>query len=81
MVTSSPEKCTACGLCVRICHESCMSLVEGVLMIARDICSTCTQCIAVCPRQALSWQGTAPAVYEPARLPRPEAALFASRLG
>jgi nitroreductase len=34
-----------------------MALNEGRLEIDHALCSTCTQCVAVCPAQALSWDG------------------------
>ena len=57
MVIIDKEKCGGCGTCVDICHESCMYLVEGKVQINYDFCSTCTQCVAVCPSLALSWKG------------------------
>jgi nitroreductase/NAD-dependent dihydropyrimidine dehydrogenase PreA subunit len=72
MVVIDGEKCTGCGSCVRICHESCMSLEEGVASIEYEYCSTCSQCVAICPEQALSWDGVAAEPFDPARVPTPE---------
>ena len=33
------------------------------------MCSTCTHCIAICPTQALSWNGQAPKAINPSLLP------------
>jgi nitroreductase len=44
-----------------------MALDEGRLEIDQALCSTCTQCIAVCPTQALSWEGVPPVRYDEAR--------------
>jgi ferredoxin len=71
-VVIDKEKCTGCGACVRICHESCMSLVEGTVSIDEEFCSTCSQCVAICPEQALSWDGVPPTAFDEARLPSPE---------
>jgi len=69
MIVVDAEKCTGCGLCVRICHEHCIALVDGSVSVDDEYCSTCTQCIAVCPRQAVSWDGIQPEAYEKRRLP------------
>ncbi|UCC65518.1 MAG: nitroreductase family protein, partial [Anaerolineae bacterium] len=47
-------------------------LEDGVLYIDHDLCSTCTQCIALCPTLALSWDGVEPLPHEGQRLPTPE---------
>jgi ferredoxin len=72
MVIIDEEKCIACGSCVEICHEHCMTLEDGTLRIDREVCSTCTQCVAICPEQALSWEGVPPVPFDEARLPAPE---------
>ena len=72
MVVVDGEKCTACGSCVRICHEGCMTLVDGAASIDYEYCSTCSQCVAVCPEQALSWDGVAPEPFDAERVPTPE---------
>jgi nitroreductase/NAD-dependent dihydropyrimidine dehydrogenase PreA subunit len=73
MVIVDKEKCVGCGLCERICHEHCIHLVNlnnhKEIEIDQFLCSTCTQCIAICPRQALSWNGINPAVFEKERIP------------
>ena len=55
MITYDNKKCKQCGLCIKTCHEYCISLVNGAIKINHDLCSSCTQCIAICPSQALSW--------------------------
>jgi nitroreductase/NAD-dependent dihydropyrimidine dehydrogenase PreA subunit len=69
MIVVDKEKCTKCGQCVRICHESCMVLGEHSVSIDYELCSTCTQCVAICPEKALSWDGVAPVAYDETRLP------------
>jgi nitroreductase len=45
---------------------------DAVAQIDHEICSTCTQCVAVCPQRALSWDGVPPAAYDDSRLPGAE---------
>jgi ferredoxin len=72
MIVADEDKCTGCGLCVKICHEHCMVLNDDTISINYYLCSTCTQCIAVCPQQAISWDGVPPVAYDKTRLPSPE---------
>jgi nitroreductase/NAD-dependent dihydropyrimidine dehydrogenase PreA subunit len=72
MITVSQEKCTRCGLCQDICHESCISLDENGPRVDYHLCSTCTQCVAICPSQALAWDGVPAQAFERAMLPTPD---------
>jgi nitroreductase/NAD-dependent dihydropyrimidine dehydrogenase PreA subunit len=72
MITLEKDKCSCCGLCATICHQHCIQMDDGGPMIASEFCSTCTQCIAICPTQALAWNHTQPEAYERQRLPLPE---------
>jgi nitroreductase len=49
-----------------------MRLTDEILSIDYELCSTCTQCIAVCPEQALAWNGVSPVAFDETRLPSPE---------
>ncbi len=69
MITIDSNKCTKCGLCRSICHQGCIAIANDKLTIDRSLCSTCTQYIAICPQQALSWNGVSPVAYEVTRLP------------
>lgn len=69
MITIEQEKCTACGICVDICHEYCMQIEDNILTINHTFCSLCTQCIAVCPQQVLSWDGVEPEPFNKANFP------------
>ena len=71
MIVVDDDKCTGCGLCVKICHEHCVSFIEDAVSITHELCSTCTQCIAVCPTLAISWDGIPPVAYDESRLPSP----------
>jgi Fe-S-cluster-containing hydrogenase component 2 len=76
MVVIESEKCVGCGLCARICHEDCILLANGngnqVKRNNHSLCSTCTQCIAVCPQGALSWNHTPPTPNDKSLLPSGE---------
>ncbi len=71
MVTVDTQKCTGCGTCAAVCHEDCMSLQNGKIEIYYPYCSTCAQCIAICPSRALRWGDVEPAPFEPDLLPTP----------
>lgn len=71
MIKVDQEKCNACGICVRICHEYCLHLENDILIIDYKYCSTCTQCIAVCPKQALTWDDVKPEVFNRSLYPDP----------
>ncbi len=71
MITFHQDRCSGCGLCVDNCHESSLALVEGAIQIDRVLCDACAQCIAICPRQALAWDGTPPVAFERSLLPAP----------
>jgi nitroreductase len=72
MIVVDRDKCTGCGLCVKICHEHGVVLADGWPSINSDVCSTCAQCIAVCPQRGLSWDQVPPTAFDRAQLPSPE---------
>lgn len=72
MITYSPDSCTLCGMCSAICHEGCITINQDSLSIDHSMCSTCTQCIAVCPQQALSWDHVPPERFQKRNLPTPQ---------
>ncbi len=71
MIMVFKDLCTGCGLCGKICHEHCIALIDNFPSINHKICSTCTQCIAICPNQVLSWKGQAPITNDKTLLPSP----------
>ncbi len=81
MIVVDSDKCTGCGLCAKICHEHAIVLADGAPSINNEVCSTCAQCIAVCPQRGLSWDRVPPTAFDRAHLPSPEQLdeLFAER--
>ena len=69
MVTIIEENCTGCGSCIDICHESCMSLLDGKIQINDNLCSTCTQYVAICTHFALQWENIPAEKYDMELLP------------
>lgn len=69
MIVIDQKKCNGCGLCTKICHESCMQFYNNFLYIDHKYCSTCTQCIAICPEQALSWDNIKPESFDKSLYP------------
>jgi nitroreductase len=49
-----------------------MVLTQGTVSLDDELCSTCTQCIAICPQQALSWDHVPPVTFDQTRLPSPQ---------
>jgi len=72
MIIIDADRCTACGLCEKICHEHCLHLVGGKPVIQTEFCSSCTQCVAVCPQRGLTWDHAMVTPFERKRLPSAE---------
>jgi nitroreductase len=49
-----------------------VTLVDGTVSIDYEHCSTCSQCVAICPEWALSWDGVEPDPFDVDRVPTPE---------
>jgi Fe-S-cluster-containing hydrogenase component 2 len=47
------EKCTGCGLCVNVCPEDAISMVNDKAVIDVNKCSECKGCYHVCPQGAI----------------------------
>lgn len=46
------EKCTKCGLCVKICRGT-LAMSDGGPTVDKNLCIECGHCVAVCPNGAL----------------------------
>ena len=49
-----PEKCTNCGLCVRVCFEQSPVEKDGSTRIRAERCVGCGLCASVCPQGAIA---------------------------
>ena len=48
-------KCDGCGLCVIVCRQHGLVLIDGVVSIVETVeCDWCTQCEAVCIHEAIT---------------------------
>ena len=72
MIAIDGERCTGCGLCAMICHNCCIVVSGGMARINEALCDRCTQCVAICPYRALSWDGVPPVPADRTRLPSSE---------
>lgn len=55
------ELCTGCGLCVRVCPDETIGLVDERAEVIGDQCFQCGHCLAVCPVGAISVAALDPA--------------------
>ena len=48
------EKCNGCGLCVEVCQQDGLQLVDRVVVfVGGDACTWCGLCEAVCTESAI----------------------------
>jgi len=47
------EICIGCGLCMRLCPQRAVSIVQGKAHIDQIMCTNCRRCQEVCPRGAI----------------------------
>lgn len=47
------EKCTGCGLCIKVCPHETLSLVDGKAAVTGDTSLNCGHCMAACPAGAV----------------------------
>ena len=47
------DKCTLCGVCLRICDQKCFEIQKEHFTITMKGCSSCGLCADVCPEKAI----------------------------
>jgi electron transfer flavoprotein alpha subunit/NAD-dependent dihydropyrimidine dehydrogenase PreA subunit len=52
MLVIDPEKCNACGLCVKSCPFGAIAVNDEVAQV-NELCTLCGACVNVCPQAAL----------------------------
>jgi NADPH-dependent glutamate synthase beta subunit-like oxidoreductase/ferredoxin len=83
------DACTSCGQCTRGCPTSALTLVPGATPAIRldpARCTRCGVCVQLCPESAIAmqravWEERLTAVPDPAALPVPARARFATPVG
>ena len=51
------EKCSGCGICVNVCHESAIQMVNGKAKLVReDFCDGLGDCLPACPEGAIRFE-------------------------
>jgi len=53
MLTIELDRCDGCGVCVEVCPEGAISLVDGVARIDSASCTECEVCVQACPSGAI----------------------------
>ena len=59
-ITVDEGLCNGCGLCVEICKDSSLQMVNGKARASGNPvfgCFGCGQCMAICPKDAISIEG------------------------
>lgn len=56
-VVINPDKCVACGLCVKDCVSGIISIENGAAVAGEMGCIACGHCEAICPQNAVELTG------------------------
>jgi uncharacterized Fe-S center protein len=64
--TIKTDKCTGCGMCVKVCAQKALEVVDGKISIDLTKCAGCGECILECAAEALSitWNESGKSVQE-----------------
>ena len=48
------EKCSSCGMCVKICPASTLEMIDKIVRMKQPSeCMMCSDCVAICPEDAI----------------------------
>ena len=57
IITIDEEKCDGCGICVAICHEGAIGIVDGkAKLLSDEYCDGLGNCLPECPKDAISFE-------------------------
>jgi len=65
----SPEYCTYCGLCAKICNFSALVVLESKVLVFNELCHSCGACSFMCLYAAISEVNHPIGVIEETQLP------------
>lgn len=65
MIRIDAGKCVGCGLCAEDCVREILSVQDGTAVLLSEDCLDCGHCVAICPRGAVTMDGTAPGEVVP----------------
>ena len=56
MIVVHEEKCTGCGICVKVCPTGALSMVSNIARLEEDKCTLCGSCVSSCPFGAITME-------------------------
>jgi electron transfer flavoprotein alpha subunit len=62
MIVIHEEKCTGCGICVKVCPTGALSMVSNIARLEEDKCTLCGSCVSSCPFGAITMERKAQTV-------------------
>ena len=74
-ITIHPQKCNGCGLCVQVCKDFSLQIVDQKVALTGDPlfgCVGCGHCMAICPTKAIEINGRELSAYDLFKLPDKE---------
>jgi len=62
------ERCNGCGVCLEVCPNGALYLIQGKAVVDEVLCQECEACVAACPTDAIEVTERLD-VYVPTRVP------------
>jgi len=53
MIVVREDQCDFCGVCVAVCPQDAIELLEARIIIHQDKCNECMKCVYICPLETL----------------------------